>query len=318
MAGHTPFPVSFFVFLGLVIAWPAAARSQELTAGDLVKDIAIKADRDIGYFVGDLMHVSVEFVVAENTALDRASLPRPGPINYWLDLRSIGFKEERVGEGVRYDLALVYQNFYNALDARQLEIPSFRIVLTQAGKSVPIDIPAWAIGVSPLREVVPPQKDDPKDYLRADRGAPQRSIRPYWTAAAVFIGLAFLALVGLLWRLCWWPFQPRPSQAFIRAAKRVRQLRRERGGDPAYLQALQALHKGIDQTDGTSIFAEDLDLFVTRHPTYLPLKASLAKFFSASRLAFFGTEASGAQIDLPFDAVDDLARQLARIERMGT
>ncbi|GJE62541.1 hypothetical protein MPOCJGCO_4674 [Methylobacterium trifolii] len=55
--------------------------------------------------------------------IQRASLPRPGPVAYWLDLRAVAVEETRQGDGNRIRLRLTYQSFYAALDARTLEMP---------------------------------------------------------------------------------------------------------------------------------------------------------------------------------------------------
>ena len=47
------------------------------------------ADRSFGFFVGDVARARVEVVAEEGLRLQSASLPLPGPLTYWLDLRDI-------------------------------------------------------------------------------------------------------------------------------------------------------------------------------------------------------------------------------------
>ncbi|WP_204279057.1 hypothetical protein, partial [Klebsiella aerogenes] len=74
-----------------------------------------------GYFLGDLVETQVDILADPGLRVQRASLPSPGPVTYWLDLREVAVEEANVGGAARTRLRLTYQNFYAALDARSLE-----------------------------------------------------------------------------------------------------------------------------------------------------------------------------------------------------
>ncbi len=290
-----------------------AARAQP-TPG-IVNSITIRAPRDIGFFAGDLVEADIDLIVAAGAAIETASLPHPGAIDYWLDLRSIDVAKRAEGSNWRYTLKLLYQNFYDALDARPQEIPAFSVAFRMGETTESADVQAWTIGVSPLREVAPPVKEDPKDYMRADEAAPLVKVAPLWRAAALAAFAAALALAILAYDRVWWPFRAPKTRPFADAVRRLRKLRERRGVEDGYIDALLILHRGVDHTDGRRVLADDAAAFLRRHPIFAPMGDSLTRFFAASREAFFRSEPDRSRIDLPFDAVETLARKLAAAER---
>jgi mxaA protein len=282
---------------------------------EVVKSIAIRAPRDMGYFAGDLINVDVVLTLTRGTEIESASLPHPGPITYWLDLRSIDVDERRAGGDQLIALKMVYQNFYDALDARPMEIPSFAVRLKAGADTVSADVPAWTIGVSPLREVAPPVKDDPKDYMQPDRAAVYVESRRSWLQTAAFGAATILALIYLAFDRAWWPFHARPARAFGGAVHLLRKLRSKQDTEDGYLQALFIMHRGIDQTDHRRVMADDLPGFLERHSIFRPLENRLRKFFSASRQAFFASNTARSQQEFPFDAIEGFAREMAEAER---
>lgn len=280
-----------------------------------VKRVAIRAPRDIGYFQGDLVRASVDISVDKGFKLVTSSLPQPGPLNYWLDLRTIEVEQRNVGSTTRYTLKMLYQDFYVALDARQQEMPAFDVDFIDGKDKITAKVPPWSIGVSPLREISPAPKDDPKDFVRADEKAPRIDVDPLWISAAAAAAATLLALLLLAYDRLWWPFRPRPSRVFADAQRRLHKLAKSPNSVDAYLEALLVLHRGIDRTDGQRVLADDMPRFLARHPTFASQREAFARFFTASRAAFFGSDPQRAQADLGFGALQGFARQLAAIER---
>lgn len=274
----------------------------------------VYADRSFGFFVGDLVRARVEIVADSSLILQSASLPRPGPLTYWLDLRETRVSEQpEPGGGRRWRVDLTYQIFYVALDVRDLEIPPFTMRFT-GGEIVETALaPPWKIGVSPLREVLPQRRDDPADYLRADSVAPtvDTATPLRWTGALVAATLASLALVAR--DRGWPPFHRRRARAFAAASRRIAALAHS-GGEAARREALLSLHRSIDETAGRRVFAEDVGAFLTAHSHFDSSREALERFFLASRRVFFGV---GAGDDLSLGELADLARRLAVCERAG-
>ncbi|WP_082317204.1 nonribosomal peptide synthetase MxaA [Methylobacterium sp. ARG-1] len=275
-----------------------------------VRSVEVRVPRAFGYFLGDLVRVQADIAVDPGFSLQRASLPAPGPLTYWLDLRAITV-EENLG---RVRLHLTYQTFYAALDARQIAIPGFSVSLESAAAggttSAKAEIPGWSLGVSPLREVQPEKHDDPAEYLRPDGRVPRLDPVPDLRAALVSFVAAVLALAALGYDRGWFA---RPGRPFARAARALRRLGGE--GEARYREALRLIHRGLDETDGRRVLADDLSAFLDRHPAFRREGPALARFFDASRRAFFGRETEAARASLPWSEVEAGLRRLAAAER---
>ncbi|GEP10331.1 nonribosomal peptide synthetase MxaA [Methylobacterium gnaphalii] len=286
-----------------------------------VRSVEVRAPRPFGYFVGDLVRVQVDIKVDPGFSVQAASLPQPGSVTYWLELRSITVDETRQADTARIRLNLVYQSFYAALDARALEIPGFALTVASNGQSgittAKAQVPAWSINVSPLREVQPPPREDPLEYMRPDGRAPLLDPEPQLKWAALFAGLALLALILLARDRAWGPFGKRRGRAFAAVQRSLRGLGRRPDQDIAYREALIALHRGLDETDGRRVLADDLPAFLARHPAYRVEENGLACFFHASRLTFFGRETAAARSQWSLAEVEATAGKLAAAERMA-
>ena len=288
-------------------------------AGAQVRSVEVRTPRPFGYFLGDLVRAEVDLVVEPGFRLQAASLPKPGALTYWLDLRDLDATASVYGGAQRVRLGLTYQTFYAALDARALEIPGFTVTFVSesdhGATTVKAAVPAWSFNVSPLREVQPPARDDPRDYMRPDGKVGPGDPRPLLLGAAGSATLALLAFAGLARDRTWWPFRARRGRPFAIAARRIRALARRPDPTPHYRDALLALHVGLDTAAGRRLLADDLDDFLRTHPAYAPEGPALARFFAASRRTFFGP---GPEPDLGAFALADLAalaRHLAHAER---
>ncbi|KQO73560.1 hypothetical protein [Methylobacterium sp. Leaf89] len=295
---------------GLLLSGPAGAQ---------VRSVEIRTPRPFGYFLGDLVRAEVDLVVEPGFRLQATSLPQPGALTYWLDLRDLDATASVYGDARRVRLALTYQTFYAALDARALEIPGFTVTFVSesdhGATTVKAEVPAWSFNVSPLREVQPPARDDPRDYMRPDGQVGPGDPRPLLLGAAGSASLALLALAGLARDRSWWPFRARRGRPFGRAARRIRVLARRPDPMLHHRDALLALHDALDTVAGRRLFADDRGDFLKTHPAYAAEGPDLARFFEASRRTFFGPgpEDGLAVLDLP--ALAALARRLAHAER---
>lgn len=299
--------------LALLLLAPLPASAQ-------VRGVELRTPRAFGYFQGDLVQVQAEIRTDPGFSLQRPSLPKPGPVTYWLDLREVKAEESRGADGAPViRLRLTYQDFYVALDARTLEVPGFPVTVESTGvngsTTAVAQVPAWKIGVSPLREVQPERRDDPAEYLRPDGRAPRLDPRPALASAAGFLALAVLALGLLAYDRAWWIFGTRRGRPFAQALKTLGRAKRRSQGEDLYREALLALHRGLDATDGRRVLADDLPDFLGRHPAFQAQAGGLQNFFSASRLAFFGRDTAGAGTTFPLPAIEALLRRLGAAER---
>jgi mxaA protein len=291
------------LWLSLLILFSAAPAQ----AGEV--DVAVKPERAFGYFVGDLIRAEVEVLAPKGGDLAPASLPHPGPLGVSLLLREVALHEaERDGRRA-FLIDLVYQNFYVALDVRNIQIPGFE--LRVGGEAVPV--PAWTFSVAPLREVVPGPVEVARDYLRPD-GAPvlvdEASPRflSLTAAIAAIVSLAFVARDR-----GWPPFQRRRARVFNILIRK--QTKGGGAADPeAFREALKECHRALDATNGASLLAEELPEFLMRHPQFAAERYRLEGFFEMSRRTFFG-EADAAPEPDDFRRLLQLITTLARLER---
>ncbi|MCJ2034504.1 nonribosomal peptide synthetase MxaA [Methylobacterium sp. J-068] len=304
--------------LGLLLALLAQSAVAQ------VRSVEVRTPRPFGYFLGDLVRAQVDIVVEPGFTLQPASLPQPGALAYWLDLRDLGVSQTRAGDAQRVRLSLTYQSFYAALDARALEIPGFTVTFVSesdhGATTAKAEVPAWSFNVSPLREIQPPARDDPRDYMRPDGQVGPGDPRPLLMGAAGSAALALLAFAGLARDRTWWPFRTRRGRPFGVAARRIQGLARrsspEAGDREAnYRDALLALHLALDAGAGRRLLADDLGDFIEAHPAYRADRPGLARFYEASRRTFFGPGPEAGRGVLPLQDLADLARRLARAER---
>jgi mxaA protein len=292
--------------------------SAEAAVGQ-IGPVVIEGLRPFGYFLGDVIALDVDVPAATGYELQRASLPKPGPVAYWLDLVRLDVSETSAGSVKHWRLHLEYQNFYAALDVRTLVIPGFALDFTSAGNRIEAKIPAWSFGVSPLREMRP-SAQELDDLLRPDIAPQTMALHRFERAAGGFGAASAGLLLIIAFDRAWWPFRRRATRPFAAASRQIRadlqnvNLQVD-GGQETYRQALLALHRSIDLTAGRRVLADDLPGFLAAHPAYRLVEAEFRQFFSASRRAFFGDDASGAIRDMPPTLLIAFCRRLANLER---
>jgi len=288
-------------------------------AGAEVRSVAVHAPRTFGYFIGDAIPVTVEILADPEDRLDPASLPRPGALDYWLDLTSVDVEEgSGPGGARRFTLRLGLQGFYAALEPRALDIPAFDIRVSGPGGSSVARVPPWSLIVSPLREIIPRDGGDPS-RIRPDASTVYRSARLASLGLAGFAALTLAGLAALAANRAWWPFHRRPARPFSRAARDIARL-----GDDAAAprQAFLILHRAFDAAAGRRLLADDLPGFFARTPQLAREAPAAAGFFARSRTLFFGGDSGAAVAEATTVAapatvaeVAALARRLAAAER---
>lgn len=271
--------------------------------------------RAFGYFLGDIIERTIEIETGPDDEIVTASLPRTGPSNYWLELRSVAQSSERRGDGRLHKIKLTYQAFYAPIDPRKQTIPAAQIAVKGPNGSETTTIPPFTFLMSPLREIFPEKSGETAEtFLRPDMAVPIRHSGGLRTAAFIAAGLSALLLILLARDLAWWPFHKRPARPFSRATREIGHAL-AKGGTEGYRAALLALHRAFDTAAGQRLLAADVDSFLTSHPEYGDTRTAVERFFSASRAAFFGDAQREAETGLPPTELKELAATLARQER---
>jgi mxaA protein len=291
----------------LMLATTLPALSQEST-------VRIRSTRPFGYFVGDLIHARIDILAPPGATLSRASLPNPGALTGSLELRDVTLREMTESGARLWRLDLTYQNFYVALDVREIEIPGFDLsILTAAGVET-VAVPAWSVGVSPLREIAPKKEERAEDYLRPDGSSSFADEATPRNLAGGAGAAALLALALVARDRAWPPFQLRKARVFSALANDFSRRRvAAAGGD--FGAAIQSVHRALDSANGATLLSGDLPGFLQKHPEFAPLRADFECFFAASKRCFFGGETSGD--DFGEEQLAQFVSALARRERAG-
>jgi mxaA protein len=283
-------------------------------AADQPGTVRLAIARKVGYVIGDLIPYDVIVTVDPSWTLRRSSLPGAGRPEYWLDLRSVEVSESHTPTARVYQIRLIYQMFYAAIEARKRDLPGFVLTFDRNGPAASIAVPALTITVSPLREVATGTGDPEENVaLEPDFPPPPVSLRGPIIAIAAAAILSIAMLVFLAWQRALGPFAKRAGVPFSRAERVLRK------ADPSnpdnYADGLLTLHRAFDTTAGWHVFADDLPRFLTQHARFAAARAEIANFFAASRVRFFGDDPARARSEFSADALARLAKHLAVLER---
>jgi mxaA protein len=285
-------------------------------AADKVNRVELLTPRAFGYFIGDAFTHEATITLDPGASLDRASLPRPGPLTYWLELTAVDLDDLGSAQsGRRYRLLLRYQTFYAPLEPKVLSTPELPLVALEADQRSSIVIPAWSFLMSPLREIIS-SRAGASLALHPDAVPRTHMLGVEQGLAAVSAAMAIAALGGLAWLRGSGFFRKR-HRPFGAAARRVTRCLATSRKAETYLAALLALHRAFDAAAGHRLLADDLPSFLELRPGFRSVAGETAGFFTASRHAFFGGGAEQANALLPASDLVSLARRLAALERAG-
>jgi mxaA protein len=270
--------------------------------------------RAFGYFIGDVIDRKVVIRLGPHEKLDMASLPRPGPLNYWLELAGVTHSEKSDGDDTIHTLHLSYQVFYGALDPRRLVIPGFKLGLTTGGE---VSVPDFGFITSPIRQLFAAnsQSSGSAVEVQPDQSAPQLPTGAERTALLISSLVGLAALIGLAWHNAWWPFHKRPARPFTDAARYLKANAAQLGNAQGYRAALLKLHRAFDLAAGRRLLSEDVASFLDAHPEYRAQSGKIGQLFRASRRAFFANDVDEAQAEMPLAALVDLSAGLSAAER---
>lgn len=292
----------------IALGWLVAPAFAQMQVVDLY------APRAFGYVIGDVIEHEVRIALTPPFTLEPASLPRPRPLNYWLNLQRVRLDDHGISDGShRYTLHLAYQTFYAPLEPKRLIVPALTLTASNERQRAAIAVPEWAFITSPLREVL---ATGPEQAMRLQPDIEPRTISTWRMALMLAVSgiVALLALAALAWQLGWWPFRARRCRPFAQAARSVGKLASS-STNGAYRAALVTLHRAFDTTAGRGVFTEDLPTFLAAHPAFRSGEAEVQRLFAASRQIFFGNDVEGAVSTLPPEQLVAIARHLRSIER---
>lgn len=287
-----------------MVLWLSALSSPAIGA----PAIHLDTPRPYGYAIGDTLRHVVTVEPEPGYRLNEDALPKPGPLNRWLELRRMKVEP---GPGSRRRLILEYQTFYAPLEVKLLKIPGFTLRFEGPGGAVSAEVPAWPFSTAPLHglSVLAGGGLEP---LRPDAvpEAPGTAVPLGKLAGFVLAGLSALLYLGHLRGL--FDFG-RHGGHFREASLALRRLRKQGDGPEALRAGFACVHRAFDQTLGEPLFAERLPDFIAGRTGYEGLRREIEGFFRASYSLFFGN--GTAAEDFTLARLDRLCLACLRAER---
>lgn len=264
--------------------------------------------RDSGYLLGDLVEEHVTLPLPAGFELDRDSLPLPGRVAPWLELRQV--RNEPTRDDRALELVATFQVFAETEQAARVPIPAWNLRLRDGAQSRTVTIPGRSFLLSPA---LPPTLTDEDRELK-----PSLPPQPLPVAAAVAgFALALIAALAcgvyLLWVHDRLPFLPRSPGPFARLWRRWR--RRRRGGLSAAdaEMLLRDWHAALNESAGETLYASTLPRLFVRAPHLQRLRDPIEQAFAASWSFFY--ERHGTVLAAHPGDVLELTRQAAERER---
>jgi mxaA protein len=283
---------------------PAALDTQPSALGAQPRTPApVVTLRDTGYLLGDLVDEHIELALPQGATLDRDSLPLPGRVAPWLELRSARIDAEK-SDAVA--LTVTYQVFAEVEQPDRVPLPAFKLRLRGDGAGT-LDVPEQSILVSPA---LPAALGDRDRELKPSPAPQPWPIRGAVSGLAAALGLALAAGAYLLWVHDRLPFLPRAPGPFARAWRRWRRRgRRELSADER-ARLLRDWHAALNGAAGETVYVGTLPRLFARAPHLEPLRSPLERLFESSWRHFYDAAAAPAQ-----DEVLRLLRSAAERER---
>ncbi len=275
-------------------------------------EVAVRTqlERAYGYVIGDVIEQRVQLDLPEAAKLDAASLPKPGKLNAWVELRSA---EQMRGEGPTVNMRLRYQLMNSPREVVVVFLPAIKLQIWGADNvRSEVNVAAQAFSISPL------SKDEAFARAGMESMRPAREVQPIATRQyeqRVMQALALAALLAAALTVWLWLRNHRHARGpFARAAATIASLKVTRT-----LDAMIALHEAFNVVAGKSVFAQSLSAFFVQQPHYAEQRSEIEAFFAMSRAQFFGQSEQLGQDDAErLQWVSALAKRLARLEMKHT
>lgn len=233
--------------------------------------------RDTGYVLGDFIEQRIELAAPAGAQLVRESIPAPGRINNWLELR-----ESRV-EG--RTLVLTYQVFGAVESALQLAIPAFALRMREGESQTPLSVPAQPFYLSPVLPPVLGEQDRQPRTSLAPEPLPRRRLGLLALGCAA---IAFALAIYLAWVYDRLPFFSRNAGPLTRCFRKLRRTAAAPLDGQAYRAQLEDLHTALNRCADETLYEASLPLLFARAPHLAPLRAEIESFFRHSREVFYG------------------------------
>ena len=246
--------------------------------------------RDTGYMLGDLIDERIEVALPDGARIDPDSLPLPGRVAPWLEVRHATLEPPRDGSQA---LVVTYQIFAENEQATQAPLPALHLRLR--GDAREVTVPSRSFLLSPAlpatladqdRELRPSPEPARIDATRAIAG----------TLAS--LAVALIAVAYLLWRYDRLPFLPYAPGPLLRTWRTWRRRARRELTREEATTLLRDLHGALSESAGETLYPSTLPRLFDRAPYLAPLRADIERVFVASWRRFYGAASMPAPADV--------------------
>jgi len=263
--------------------------------------------RDAGYLLGDLMEERIDWQAPPGFRLDPDSLPLPGRVAPWLEVRAARELSDAPPGGTA--VVVTYQIFAEVEQTARVPIPGFSLRLRDGKDMRKLSVPEKTFLLSPL---LPAALSDEDRELKPSPPPQPLPVRGLATALAIAVLVTLAGAAWLLWIHDRLPFLPRSPGPFARQWRRWR--RRARRGFSSADQAvlLRDWHAALNESAGETLYASTLPRLFDGAPHLLALREPIEALFGRSWEFFYGVP--GQAIPAP-EEVLPLLRAAALHER---
>jgi mxaA protein len=236
--------------------------------------------RDTGYMLGDLIDERIDVALPDGARIDPDSLPLPGRVAPWLEVRHTKLEPPRAGSQT---LVVTYQIFAESEQATEAPLPVLHLRLR--GDAREISVPSRSFLLSPA---LPATLADKDRELRPSPDPERVSARGAVVGMLATFAVALIATAYLLWRYDRLPFLPYAPGPLLRAWRswRRRALRELSVNDEAEL--LRDLHGALNESAGETLYPSTLSRLFDHAPYLAPLREEIERIFAASWQRFYG------------------------------
>lgn len=286
-----------------------AISPNEHTAKERPVTIDLQTPRDYGYTLGDRITIIARINMPMFYRLEINSLPKPGPINDWLQLIEATPVETQTDYD--YALALTYQVFKSVPVATELTLPPLPLHFSYHGRSLIERLPAWTFGYNPL---IPKNKTDAQIEPEPEMAPELMETDDPRRRLGYFVA----AIATLLFYIAWFygkaPFLERYSGAFGKACRTLKQLKKHPPSEETHRKALQCFHHALNELSGESVFAGQLPAFFQRFPKFAPLQEKTEALFRVSQQLFFNASPE-TPTSVDIEQIEALCLHYRKLER---
>jgi mxaA protein len=268
--------------------------------------------RDAGYLLGDLLDEQIELQLPAGFAIDVGSLPAPGRVAPWLEVRSARANAARSDGTVA--VTVTYQIFAEAELVSRVPIPPFKLRVVGGSQARRVAIPEKSFLLSPA---LPSTLSDEDRELKPSPAPKPLPLARTLAVLAVSLFVALAAAAWLLWVNDRLPFLPHAPGPFARLWRRWRRRagarvpwrpwiagkgsRTRHGLDAAErMTLLREWHAALSEAAGETLYASTLPGLFERAAHLRPLQGRIETLFRHSWQAFYAavpdTEVAAAEI----------------------